>query len=238
VGTPGAELLIEARFNGPPASANGGYACGLIARHAASALGSQVAVTLHAPPPLDTRLRLVTGGRRAHAFAGDELIAGAAADLTDMAAPGPVSWSLAAEAEAAFTGDRGHPFPTCFVCGTSRPAGDGMALRPGRVTGRSDTVACRWWPDQTLAVAGVIPPELVWAALDCPGGWTGEPAREPMVLGRMVARIDAPPRPGRPHVLVGQQLARNGRTATNLTALFDEHGAPLARAAAIWVAIT
>jgi hypothetical protein len=223
-------VFIDGRFNGPPASANGGYACGVIAAAAAEALGGPVAVTLVAPPPLDTSLRLSVAGRRAHVFAGDELVATAAVDASDVAAPDPVALPLVAQAEAAFTG-AGHPFPTCFVCGTSRTGDDGMGLRPGPVPGRPSTVACRWIPD-------AVAPELVWAALDCPGGWTDDPAREAMVLGRMVALIDELPQAGRPYVLVGQRVDRNGRTATNITALYDEDGGLLARAAAIWVAVS
>lgn len=223
-------MFIDGRFNGPPASANGGYACGVIAAAAAEALGGPVAVTLVAPPPLDTELHLSAAGRRAHVFAGEELVATAALDSSGVAAPDPVSLSVAADAEASFTGS-GHPFPTCFVCGTSRTGDDGMGLRPGPVPGRPSTVACRWTPS-------AVAPELVWAALDCPGGWTDDPAREAMVLGRMVARIDELPQAGRAHVLVGQRVDRNGRTATNITALYDEDGRMLARATAIWVAVS
>jgi hypothetical protein len=45
--------MFPARFNGPPGSANGGYACGVIAQHVPSDL---VEVTLRRPPPLDTTL--------------------------------------------------------------------------------------------------------------------------------------------------------------------------------------
>ena len=47
-------VLIPRRFNGPPASANGGYTCGLIARY----VGGPAAVSLRSPPPLDTALAL------------------------------------------------------------------------------------------------------------------------------------------------------------------------------------
>jgi hypothetical protein len=43
-----AELRLGERFCGPPASANGGYACGAIAE----LLGGGVEVTLRRPPPL------------------------------------------------------------------------------------------------------------------------------------------------------------------------------------------
>jgi hypothetical protein len=232
------DLVIAARYNGPLASANGGYACGVVAVGVATALGPRVAVTLHAPPPLDVPLRLTVDGRRAHLWAGDELVAGAAADAAEITIVDPVCDSVAEAAENGFLGQGFHPFPTCYVCGPDRAPGNGMFLRPGPVPGRPGKVACRWTPDQGVAVDGEVPPELVWAVLDCPGGWTSDPARRTMVLGRMVARIDALPRPGRRHVVVGQLVDTQARTATNLTALYDEDGTLLARAAAIWVGLT
>ena len=48
-------MIIPARFNGPPGSADGGYACGLVSE----ALGGGFEVTLLLPPPLETELDLV-----------------------------------------------------------------------------------------------------------------------------------------------------------------------------------
>ena len=46
-------LEISERFCGPPNSGNGGYVCGLLAKH----LTGTVTVRLKAPPPLTTKLR-------------------------------------------------------------------------------------------------------------------------------------------------------------------------------------
>src|SRR5262245_6518567 len=50
-------ITIDRRFRGPPTSANGGYACGLVA----NAIGGSGEVTLRAPPPLDQPLEIVQG---------------------------------------------------------------------------------------------------------------------------------------------------------------------------------
>jgi hypothetical protein len=47
-------VTIPSRFNGPPASGNGGYSCGLVA----AALGGPAAVSLRRPVPLDQALEL------------------------------------------------------------------------------------------------------------------------------------------------------------------------------------
>ncbi|HEY3542877.1 MAG TPA: ASCH domain-containing protein, partial [Gaiellaceae bacterium] len=50
------DLVIAARYRGPARSGNGGYTCGLVAGLLG---GSDVEVTLRAPPPLDRPLRIV-----------------------------------------------------------------------------------------------------------------------------------------------------------------------------------
>jgi hypothetical protein len=51
-------MTIPRRFRGPPNSGNGGYVCGMLARHIAGA----AEVTLRAPPPLETELSVVEAG--------------------------------------------------------------------------------------------------------------------------------------------------------------------------------
>jgi hypothetical protein len=64
-----AELRLEERFCGPPASANGGYACGAIAE----LLGGEVEVALRRPLPLGRSLWLRVGDGGAVVHDGDEL---------------------------------------------------------------------------------------------------------------------------------------------------------------------
>ena len=63
------ELTLGGRFSGPPATANGGYACGTIAE----LLGGDVEVTLRRPPPLGRPLRLRVGDGDAVVHHGDQL---------------------------------------------------------------------------------------------------------------------------------------------------------------------
>ncbi len=48
-------MIIGRQFNGPPDSANGGYAAGLLAQQLDA---DTVEVTLRAPPPCDVPLRI------------------------------------------------------------------------------------------------------------------------------------------------------------------------------------
>ncbi len=215
-------MLIDARFNGPPGSANGGITCGLLAEHLADEV---VQVTLRTPPPLDTELR-VDGGSL---YDEDVLVAHAVPSTLDLMPPPAVARAAAAAAAAAasYAGSIDHPFPTCFVCGTART--DGLGLTAGPVG--DDLVAAVWTPEESSAV-------MVWAALDCPGAWSVDLTSWPMVLGRMACRIDDLPRVGEPHVVQGWLLGREGRKIHTGTALYDESGRVLAVAQATWLTIT
>ena len=51
-------MTIARRFRGPANSSNGGYVCGMLARHISGA----AEITLRAPPPLETELSVVEVG--------------------------------------------------------------------------------------------------------------------------------------------------------------------------------
>ena len=195
-----ASLVVAPRFCGPPDSANGGYAGGLIA----ACLDGQAEITLRRPPPLARPMAVERDGEGSvRVLDGDVLIAegtslpgGPAVEL-----PAPVT---VRDARAAGLGSRlrthpgEHPFPTCFVCGPDRPPPDGLGIIPGRVAGRCLS-ADAWYPDESLARPdGELAPEFVWAALDCAGaiGALGDAAPDgpPHVLGRFAARQLGPVR--------------------------------------------
>ena len=211
-------LTIPARFTGPPDSANGGVTCGLVAQ--ATGLTE---VTLRMPPPLETPLR-VAG---AQVYDGDALVASAAAATVELQPPAPVTVEEATRATASYGGLLEHPFPTCFVCGTGRP--DGLRLFPGPV---ADGVAAAPW------VPADQDPVRVWAALDCPSGWSLDLPGRPMVLGRMALRLDALPEPGEEHVVMGWRVSAEGRKAFTGSALFTARGALLAVAQHTWIALS
>jgi hypothetical protein len=88
------ELCLGERFCGPPASANGGYACGAIAE----LLSGGVEVTLRRPPPLGRPQRVRVGDGGAVVLDGDELVAEAHPVTVGLGVPGTAS---PAEARAA-----------------------------------------------------------------------------------------------------------------------------------------
>lgn len=230
-------VQIAARFCGPPSSGNGGYTAGLLAE----ASSAPVEVTLRAPPPLDSELALEpAAGGGARMLHGSTLIAEAAPVDFELELPEAVSWADAEQAEPRFIGFHDHPYPTCFVCGTARAAGDGLRIFTGPVEGRP-LVAARWKPQRDLCDGhGRLEARFAWSALDCPA-WFGYASFDPnapkILLGRMAAKIERAPEADEPCVIVGWSTGREGRRIACASALFDANGTCLAQARSTWVVL-
>ena len=221
-------ITIPAAFNGPPDSANGGYACGLVA----GLLGGEAEVTLRSPPPLARPLTVVRDGGRVEVLDGEGIVAEAERlGSLELDVPGAVSVADAEAARERYAGFRAHAYSTCFVCGPDRA--DGLGIFPGCVPGQ-DVVASPWLPPEGEGTA--VADELVWAALDCPSGWAvDEFSREGVLLGRLAARIVEPIVGGRPHVVVGWPRGAEGRKRFAGSAVFTADGGLCAYARSTWL---
>jgi hypothetical protein len=220
-------MIVPARYNGPPDSANGGYACGLVAGH----LGGVAEVTLRRPPPLDRELEVVRDNGRVEVRDGEVLVAEAEPVELTIDVPARVSVRAAEDASTRYQGFVHHAYNTCFVCGPERE--DGLRVYAGPVEGRPDVLAAPWMPNEDVRV------ELVWAALDCPSGWAVDDfQREGVLLGRMAAEIDRLPPPGEPHVVLGWRLGEDRRKRFAGSALLTADGEVLARARSTWIVPT
>lgn len=229
-------LRIDRRYCGPPASGNGGYVAGLLAREVG---GFGCAVTLKAAPPLEEELRVEHSPAGASLWSGDKLIAEVAAAEIDLVVPPPLTFLAAADAEKQFTGFHDHVFPTCFVCGPDREIGDGLRIFPGsRAKLGVSGVASTWQPDPNLAdESGRLKSEFVWAALDCPGYFAVQAVSGPAVLGRLGVALHCAPRVNEPLIITGWPIESVGRKHTVGTALHSEDGELLASAQATWISI-
>lgn len=225
-------VVVDRRFRGPPDSGNGGYVAGLLA----APLGrSGATVTLTRPPPLGVPLRRERAGDVVRLLDGEVVIGTATRSDVVVAVPPPPTMADAEAAAARFTGLRHHIFPDCFVCGPERPAGDGLRIFAGAA---GEQVASSWRPDGNLAdERGLVRPEFLWAALDCPGYFAAEAAAGLAVLGRMEAAIHVDVAPATRLVVTGWALGSEGRKHRVGTALHDEAGRLVAAATAIWVTL-
>lgn len=216
-------VIIPARFNGPPGSANGGYAAGVVA----ALLPDRAQVTLRSPPPLDTPLSVARTAAAVEVRDGETLVAEAEQVDFELDVPEAVPVQQAREASKGYSGFREHAYSTCFVCGPDRD--DGLGIYPGPVPGR-ELVAAPWTPPAE------VPNELVWAALDCPSGWAIDTfGREGVLLGRLAVRIVETVEGGRPHVVVGWPVGTDGRKRLAGSALFTADGELRAYARSTWL---
>jgi hypothetical protein len=179
--------------------------------------GDHVSTSL--PRPADVRERRLR-------LDDEALVAEARPAAVEVQAPASVSVEAAEAARERHVRGWSPDFGECFVCGVRD---DGLELRVGPVAGRE--------PLHASPVA--LPeskPELVWAAIDCPGAFAvGAEGRGDIVLGRMTARVDRVPAAGEPCVVTSWPLGRDGRKLYAGTALFAEDGELLAVARQTWI---
>jgi hypothetical protein len=238
-------MTIPRRFRGPPNSGNGGYVCGMLARQIAGA----AEVTLRAPPPLETKLDLVEVGTEIWELRqGTTTIAIGRAVTFDLGRLERATYTEAQEAEKRTpVKPHEHLLPMCFVCGPDRTPGDGLRLFAGPLVRQhaNGAFAVPWMPDASLAAAdGLVAPEFVWSALDCPTGYVSQYDPEtgnfnvlPILLGRLSVRIDGRPRPGERCVVTSWKTGSEGRRLIAGAALFGEEENLLAVGRAIWIVV-
>jgi hypothetical protein len=218
------QLTLPRRYRGPLTSANGGYACGQLA---AFVEADEVAVTLRLPPPLDTPLAVVRDAGVVRLLDGDALVAEACSGSVDVDPPEPVAADAARAAHERHVRGADAEFNECFVCGVRE---DGLEVRVGPVAGREPVHAAP-------IVLGEPSPEIVWAAIDCPGAYAvGTEGRGDIVLGRMTARVHRVPDGGEECVVAAWPLGEDGRKLFAGTALFAGDGELLALAKQVWIA--
>ena len=232
------KITIARQFCGPPNSGNGGYVCGVIAK----GLEGPAKAVLRAPVPLDVELALGDVEGAIQLTSAEGLLVG-------MAAPGDVavlpdlppapSLEAAREASARYPAHSDRIHPICFTCGTDRGEGDGLRVFPGQVEGApAGHVACVWTPAAAFAdTRGLIPTEIVWAALDCPGffAWVVKEGRHGALLGTMTGEVIRHPKAGEPTIVMAWPLEREGRKETAGVALFSAEGELMARAHQVWI---
>jgi hypothetical protein len=243
-------IVVGRRFRGPDmggGTGNGGYFCGLVAL-AAGPGARTVEIRRTTGVPLDRPLtvRVVEGVAEVHDDEG--LVARTSSEKLVITVPAAPPLEVARRVSGRFleqleSGEVGHPFPECFVCGHRREPGDGLRLFTGPLDGglgdKAGPRVTAWRPDEgCLDAAGRLRSEFVWSALDCPGGWAiAEPANTGTLQVEMLGPVD-----GRQELIVmGWPMAAAAARAGSRrryagTAIFDARGRLLARGAAIWVA--
>jgi len=233
------QITIGRQFCGPPNSGNGGYVCGVLA----SGLDGPVTSVLRAPIPLDVALGLEARDGGNVLLGEAEALIGHGGPATQALPEPPPAPSLEAARAAGLRhiGLTQRVHPICFTCGPEREDGDGLRVLPGQVEGAATgIVACVWTPHANFAGAdGVVAPEVVWAALDCPGyfAWVETEGRHGALLGTMTGEVTAPVKAGEEYVVVAWPILKDGRKEIAGTALFDGAGRLMARFHQVWIVL-
>ena len=223
-------FTIASQFNGPPTTGNGGYVCGRLANF----IDGPAVSTLRTPPPLDTPLEVRVTDAGVTANHGDTLVGEAAPATITWEAPKPPSLPEATEAEKRYAGFHQHAFPTCFTCGVERDVDDGLRIFTGPVAQR-EMVATPWTPSAAWAAAdGLIAPEFIWAALDCPTYWAHKGIKRAL-LARLALDISQRPHAGEQLILAAWPVNAEGRKHFSRGALYRKDGQAIARAEALWI---
>ena len=233
-----AKIIIAQQFCGPPNSGNGGYVCGVIARD----IEGPATSVLRARVPLDIDLDLRREDGVMQLTDGQGAMVGTATPGDRSLLPTPPEPPSMRDARAAgerYLGLDRPIHPTCFTCGPERCEGDGLRVFPGQIEGAAaGHVACVWTPHMDFAdPRGLVPTEVVWAALDCPGffAWVAKAGRHGALLGTMTGEVMRRPRASHEYIVMAWPLERQGRKETAGVALFAMNGELLARAHQVWI---
>lgn len=228
------EIVIDKRFCGPRQSGNGGYAAGLFAQ----TIDGPAAVMLKSPPPLDTPIDLRPSERGGYeAVVGDTLVgliepADVSVDVPHVPDDAAVT---AARNNFLIDADSEHLLPYCFVCGNKRDEGDGLRIFAGPAPD-SPVNADFWTPSRDLADEnGLVRPEFLWAALDCPSAFALRNGLGLSLLGRLAVDIKRRPEAGEALIVAAWRTGQDGRKHYSASALYDEMGDVIAVGDAIWI---
>lgn len=224
-------IMVPADQNGPAGSANGGIAAGLLGR----LIDAPARVRLYRPPPLGRPMQVRESGAGLEALFEGEVALTAVAAKLDLHAPS-VTPEEAAAATAPFVG---HAAVTCVVCGPDHP--NGLHLFPGPV-GAGPVHATTWAPQLwTADQEGIVRPEIVWGALDCPGAvmlMRHYPAESMFpALGTMTAELSDRLSVGETYTVVAWPRGRDGRRLFAGTAIFGRGGKVLAQSDQVCIAM-
>jgi hypothetical protein len=239
--TPGT-VIISRRFIGPPNSANGGYACGRIA----SFIAGGAEVTLRRPPPVDHEMTIrKEADGSIGMYDGEHLVgSGKAVSLAPVQVRAP-SFEQAGEAAGRTFDPSLHTLPTCFVCGPHRDISDGLRIHVGPVDpldeSWSGVLAAPWIPADNLADGeGLVLPEFIWAALDCPTAYAcSSPAgMRHILLGRQTVEIFRRPKADERCIVAAKEIAHEGRKSFAEAILVTANGETIGWCNATWIEVS
>lgn len=228
-------IVVPELYSGYPQVAFGGYVAGVLAERSGA---RAVRVDFRGPVPVEVPVRIAeTAGGGVELGEAERPLAVARPAELPLDAPAAPSWDEAAAAAERFRAAPPSGVVDCFGCGL-RPADRGLRVYCAPVPDLG-LVASAWIPSPAFAGPdGLLPPHLVWGALDCPGNWAGRflgTQRPGAVTASLTGRVLRPVAAGEPHVSYAWLVSESGRKHTMGVALATAEGELCAVSEALWI---
>lgn len=231
-------VTIPDHVHGYPRVAFGGYVAGMLARRSGA---ETLRVDFRRAVPVGTPVTL-PAGEPGHASLVDTegtLLVQAAPATLRLTPPPTPTWAAARTATESALASPKRQVTDCFGCGVECAPGTGLRLFSWAVPDHR-VMAAAWTPDPRLADdSGELPPEIVWSALDCPGGLAAM-VFDGLAPGAVTAALTATqlqPLPAEADYIVhAWPIRHEGRKHTVGVALSTRSGTLCALAEALWIA--
>ncbi|MBT1094525.1 hypothetical protein [Streptomyces sp. Tu102] len=228
-------IVVPELYVGYPEVAFGGYIAGVLAERSGA---RTVRVDFRGPVPVEVPVRIAeTADEVVELGEAERPLAAARPAELPLEVPAAPSWDEADAAAERFRAAPPSGVVDCFGCGL-RTADRGLRVH-GTPVPDLGLVASAWTPSHAFADAdGLLPTQLVWGALDCPGHWAGRflgTLRAGAVTASLTGTVLRPVVAGEPHISYAWLVSESGRKHTMGVALATAEGELCGVSEALWI---
>ncbi|MFJ9750877.1 hypothetical protein [Streptomyces chartreusis] len=228
-------IVVPELYVGYPEVAFGGYIAGVLAERSGA---RTVRVDFRGPVPVEVPVRIAeTTDEGVELGEAERPLAAARPAELPLEVPAAPSWDEADAAAERFRAAPPSGVVDCFGCGL-RTADRGLRVH-GTPVPDLGLVASAWTPSHAFADAdGLLPTQLVWGALDCPGHWAGRflgTLRAGAVTASLTGTVLRPVVAGEPHISYAWLVSESGRKHTMGVALATAEGELCGVSEALWI---
>ncbi|MGW6792018.1 hypothetical protein [Streptomyces chartreusis] len=228
-------IVVPELYVGYPEVAFGGYIAGVLAERSGA---RTVRVDFRGPVPVEVPVRIAeTADEGVELGEAERPLAAARPAELPLEVPAAPSWDEADAAAERFRAAPPSGVVDCFGCGL-RTADRGLRVH-GTPVPDLGLVASAWTPSHAFADAdGLLPTQLVWGALDCPGHWAGRflgTLRAGAVTASLTGTVLRPVVAGEPHISYAWLVSESGRKHTMGVALATAQGDLCGVSEALWI---
>ncbi|MFF8352639.1 hypothetical protein ACF063_04225 [Streptomyces chartreusis] len=228
-------IVVPELYVGYPEVAFGGYIAGVLAERSGA---RTVRVDFRGPVPVEVPVRIAeTADEGVELGEAERPLAAARPAELPLEVPAAPSWDEADTAAERFRAAPPSGVVDCFGCGL-RTADRGLRVH-GTPVPDLGLVASAWTPSHAFADAdGLLPTQLVWGALDCPGHWAGRflgTLRAGAVTASLTGTVLRPVVAGEPHISYAWLVSESGRKHTMGVALATAEGELCGVSEALWI---